>query len=100
MEEELAYSVLEFVAEIPRGKVVTYGQIANMIGYPKYSRLVGRILSHAEYYGEYPCHRVVGHDGRVASHFSNQRQLLESEGVTFLSDGKVNMMKHQCVFKE
>ena len=34
MEEELAYSVLEFVSEIPRGKVVTYGQIAKMIGYP------------------------------------------------------------------
>ena len=95
MEEELAYSVLEVVAEIPRGKVVTYGQIAKMIGYPKYSRLVGRILSHAEDYGEYPCHRVVGHDGRTASHFSNQRRLLESEGVTFLPNGKVDMMKYQ-----
>ena len=31
MEEELAYSVLEFVSEIPKGKVVTYGQVAKMV---------------------------------------------------------------------
>lgn len=100
MEEELAYSVLEFVSEIPKGKVVTYGQVAKMVGYPNYARLVGRILSHAEYYGEYPCHRVVGHDGRTACHFSNQRELLESEGVTFLPNGKVDMVKYRCSFKE
>ena len=59
MDEDTIYSVLSVVGEIPSGKVATYGQIAKLIGRDSNSRLVGRILSCANYYGDYPCHRVV-----------------------------------------
>lgn len=65
MEEDLIYEILSVVDEIPEGRVATYGQIAKLIGRDKNSRLVGKVLSMAEYYGEYPCHRVVNSAGRL-----------------------------------
>ena len=66
MNEQLIYEILSVVEEIPKGKVATYGQIAKLIGRDKNARLVGKVLSRAEFYGKYPCHRVVNHVGRVA----------------------------------
>lgn len=81
MSEELIYEVLSAVDEIPEGKVASYGQVAKLIGRDRNARLVGKVLSLAEYYGEYPCHRVVNHVGRLAPHFIRQRELLLEEGV-------------------
>ena len=81
LSEELIYEILSVVEEIPKGTVASYGQIARLIGRDNNSRLVGKVLSMAQYYGKYPCHRVVNHAGRLAPHFYEQRQLLESEGV-------------------
>ena len=67
LNDDFAYAVLSAVTEIPEGKVATYGQIARLIGYPKNARLVARVLSHAEYYGDYPCHRVVNASGRLGN---------------------------------
>lgn len=69
LTEELIYEILSVVEEIPEGKVASYGQIAELIGKEKNARLVGRVLSMAEYYGKYPCHRVVNHAGRLAPCF-------------------------------
>lgn len=54
-DERLIYEILSAVGEIPEGNVATYGQIARLIGRPKNARLVGRVLSQAERYGDYPC---------------------------------------------
>lgn len=59
LDEDLIYEILSVVEEIPAGKVASYGQIARLIGWDKNSRLVGKVLSMAEFYGKYPCHRVV-----------------------------------------
>lgn len=91
MDRDLIYEVLSAVAEIPEGRVATYGQIARLIGRERYARLVGRVLSMAELYGDYPCHRVVDHSGRMAPGFTEQRALLEAEGVAFRQDGHVDM---------
>ncbi len=91
MDRDLIYEVLSAVAEIPEGRVATYGQIARLIGRERSARLVGRVLSRAELYGDFPCHRVVDHSGRTAPGFSEQRALLEAEGVAFRPDGHVDM---------
>ena len=75
LDERLIYEILSVVEEIPQGKVATYGQIARLIGREKNARLVGRVLSMAEYYGSYPCHRVVNHAGRLVPGWHDQRLL-------------------------
>ena len=95
LDENLIYEILSVVEEIPEGNVASYGQIARLIGRDKNSRLVGKVLGMAEYYGDYPCHRVVNHAGRLAPRFWNQRELLLGEGVGFKEDGCVDMKKYQ-----
>ena len=74
LTEELIYEILSVVEEITEGKVASYGQIARLIGRDKNARLVGRVLSMAEYYGKYPCHRVVNHEGRLAPDFPDHKR--------------------------
>ena len=95
MDERLIYEILSVVEEIPAGRVATYGQIARLIGRERNARLVGRVLSDASHYGDYPCHRVVNHAGRLAPGWPEQRALLENERVTFLPDGRVDMKRFQ-----
>ena len=95
LDEGLIYEILSVVEEIPYGRVASYGQIARLIGRERNSRLVGKVLSMAEYYGDYPCHRVVNNAGRTAPHFYEQRELLLEEGVTFLENGCVDMKKYR-----
>lgn len=95
MDEEIVYEILSAVEEIPEGRVASYGQIARLIGREKNSRLVGKVLRRAELYGDYPCHRVVNHAGRLAPYFPEQRERLEREGVTFRSNGCVDRKKYR-----
>ena len=91
----MVYEILAAVSEIPYGTVASYGQIARLIGRDKNARLVGRVLHFSEFYGDYPCHRVVNHAGRTAPGFAEQRFLLEQEGVCFLKNGCVDMKTYQ-----
>ena len=95
LNTELVYEVLSVVEEIPEGRVATYGQIARRTGRDRNARLVGKILSMSEYYGSYPCHRVVNHAGRTAPGFREQRQRLEAEGVAFKMNGCVDLKQYQ-----
>ena len=95
LNRDLIYQVLSAVDEIPAGRVATYGQIARLTGRERNARLVGRILSMAEFYGNYPCHRVVNHAGRTAPGFADQRRRLEEEGVEFRANGCVDLKKYQ-----
>lgn len=95
MKNDFAYLVLEIVQEIPKGKVASYKQIAALAGKPKNARQVGKILSHAEFYGDYPCHRVVNAVGRLVEGWQEQHILLANEGVIFKENGDVDMKKCQ-----
>ncbi len=95
INESLIYEILAVVEEIPAGKVATYDQIARLIGRDKNSRLVGKVLSISEYYGDFPCHRVVNHAGRTAPNWTEQSELLKDEGVIFKSNGNVNLKSCQ-----
>lgn len=91
LDEPLIYEILSVVEEIPEGYVATYGQIARLIDREKNSRLVGKVLSMAEFYGSYPCHRVVNHAGRLVPGWHEQRFLLLEEGVTFKNESHVDL---------
>ena len=95
LQEDLIYEILSVVEEIPEGCVATYGQIARLIGREKNARLVGKVLSMSEYYGDYPCHRVVNHTGRLAPGWAEQQFLLEREGVPLKADGCVDLKKYR-----
>ncbi|GKI16834.1 DNA methyltransferase [Oscillospiraceae bacterium] len=95
LDDRLIYEILSAVEEIPRGKVASYGQLARLIGHEKNARLVGKVLSMAEFYGSYPCHRVVNHAGRTAPGWTEQQSLLAAEGVGFKPNGCVDMKHYQ-----
>jgi methylated-DNA-protein-cysteine methyltransferase-like protein len=89
--------VYRLVRRVPRGKVVTYGQVAALLGHPRRSRAVGKALSaipEAEV-GRVPWQRVVNASGGVSPrggfHAEAQRELLEGEGVAFDRRGKVDL---------
>ena len=77
------------VAEIPAGRVATYGQLARLVGMPGYARRAGRAMAAAP--EGLPCHRVVNSQGRTAPGWTRQRELLESEGVLFRANGRVDL---------
>ena len=93
LDEALLYEILSVVEEIPEGCVATYGQIARLIGREKNARLVGKALSVSGMYGEYPCHRVVNHAGRLVPGWTEQRSLLMMEGVPMKDEQHVDIRK-------
>lgn len=86
--------VYKIVKGIPEGSVMTYGQVAELVG-TKDSRRVGHAL-HANRDPKVPCHRVVNKEGRLAPGYAfggpdEQRKKLEAEGVEFVDDNHVKM---------
>lgn len=86
--------VYEAVKAIPPGQVATYGEIAWRIGAPRAARQVGQALAHCKDPAT-PCHRVVSAKGGTAPGYTEQAALLEAEGVSFLSDGRVDLKNGQ-----
>lgn len=90
--------VYEVVAKIPKGKVTTYGHIAEVCGIKSSARTVGWALNGAKESG-LPCHRVVNRQGLLTGkfHFGSSdlmEDLLRSEGIEFDDKGRVNLKKH------
>lgn len=84
-------AVYHMVAAIPRGRVATYGQISVWVGWPRHARLVGHVMRRVPAELHLPCQRVVGSGGVLSPVFLQQRELLLAEGVTFLTNGRVDM---------
>ncbi|WP_040214691.1 MGMT family protein [Clostridium polynesiense] len=92
--------VYEVAAGIPKGKVMTYGQIARLIGEPRSARIVGYAMKSIPEGMKIPAHRVVNRLGEMAPDhvFGSkelQREILLSEGVIFKENGWVDMEKSQ-----
>lgn len=88
--DELRPLVLEVLATVAPGEVVTYGEIAREVGAPGQSRLVGRILG--EGHPDVPWWRVVNASGRlVPGHEREQAARLRGEGVTLTPAGRVRL---------
>ena len=78
--------VYEFLRIIPKGKVVTYGQIAEYLGNKKLARIIGNILHNNPDEERYPCYRVVNSKGRLSNNFAfggieKQKEKLEKDGI-------------------
>ena len=91
--------VYALVAQIPRGRVATYGQVAVMLGVPHGARAVGwalRALPEAQA-ARVPWHRVVGAGGRISPRRGPgpqiQRRRLRAEGVRFRG-AAVDLARH------
>lgn len=76
--------VRNIVRKIPKGKTMTYQQVAELAGSPGASRAVGSIMR-ANYDPKIPCHRVVRSDGKIGNYNRGgeqmKRKLLQQEGV-------------------
>ena len=59
--------VLRIVSKIPKGRVLTYAEVAAKAGNPKASRAVGTIMS-KNYRPDVPCHRVIRSDGKIGNY--------------------------------
>ncbi len=99
-DSNLYQKIYGIVADIPEGRVATYGQIAWMVGIPNAPRVVGYAMSRVPEGASLPCHRVVNKAGEMAPHniFGGkdlQRSLLEQEGVSFKENGCIDMEKCQ-----
>lgn len=94
--DDFRQRVYALVAQIPKGKVMSYGQIAAMVGSPRAARIVGGVA----HWGDpaLPWQRVVMKDGGLASGYpggvAGHQAVLEAEGVEFTPEDKVNMAKH------
>ena len=95
LDDALIYEILSVVEEIQHESVATYGQIARLIDRKNNARLVGKVLSMAEFYGEYPCNRVVDHSGRLVPGWSEQGELLRSEGIELKDNMHVDLKRYQ-----
>lgn len=96
--------VYDVVAQIPPGRVATYGDIAEHVGTRSAARTVGWALNAAVGSG-LPCHRVVNRFGALTGrrHFETpdvMEERLRSEGVTFDDDGTVNLDAHRWMPSE
>jgi len=84
-------SIYAIVAKIPQGKVVSYGKIAAALGRPRSSREVGRAMRICP--EGIPWQRVVMADGTITGgeYAEMRKAILETEGVVFTADGRVDM---------
>jgi methylated-DNA-protein-cysteine methyltransferase-like protein len=88
-----AEQVYDLVRRIPPGRVLTYGDIALLLGRARGGREVGWALAACHRTGV-PAHRVVDRNGRLAPSFATQRSRLTDEGVRFV-DGRVDLARHR-----
>jgi len=95
MSGPLYESIYHLVRQVPAGRVVTYGQVARLVGSCS-ARMVGYAMAALNDEKNVPWQRVINAKGCISPHgfgFGSalQRQLLEEEGVIFQSDGSLDL---------
>ena len=91
--------IYEVVRRIPRGRVVTYGQLAELAGRPGAARMAGAAMRVVPKHLKLPWQRVIGKKGKGLGKVSIhdpvggaiQRQMLEAEGVVFSESGGIRL---------
>ena len=104
-------AILRLLAEVPKGKVTTYGDLAKELSRrdskwsPNASRAVGTTMKNNPCGPQIPCHRVIRSDGTVGNFRGGEKgavqekiAMLKDEGVSAL-DGKIDLEKYRHKFK-
>jgi len=94
----MARAIAATIRLIPRGRVSTYGAVAEAAGYPRCARHVSKVLNQVR---GLPWHRVLGSGGRISLPGElgfEQRFLLETEGVRFRGR-RVDLLGFEYKFK-
>ena len=91
--------VLSYLTTIPKGKVVTYAQIACAIGHPGAARAVGNILHRNPDGDKYPCYKVVNSKGELSCHYAfggikSQEDRLSKDGI-IVQNHRVELKEYQ-----
>src|SRR5438270_1598895 len=99
--DDLAFPqrVYAIVANVPRGRVITYGAIAYLLGDPRKAREVGWAMAAApDRDPPIPAHRVINARGELSGSASGdlavRRAQLEAEGVQFMADGRIDLERY------
>ncbi len=97
----LQEKIYPVVSSIPKGKVMTYGQVADIAGV-KNPRVVGFALRENKDPRNIPCHRVVGIRGKLTGYafggITKKREILKKEGIYFLDQETVDLAKSLVSF--
>ena len=100
MMTEFTEAVLDIIKSIPKGKVMTYGQIAAVAGNPRGARQVSRILHSMSMNHGLPWHRVINSKGGISLTGEGgfaQETLLSQEGIV-VKNKKLDLRKYQYNF--
>ena len=90
--------VWQVVQGIPRGHVLTYGEVARLAGMSRAARRVGQAMRRAPRGMKLPWHRVVNAQGKISfpkdsNGFRRQKDLLEQEGIVFI-EGRIDLERY------
>jgi len=91
-------NVWQVVEDIPRGHVLTYGEVARLAGMSRAARRVSQAMRRAPRSRKLPWHRVVNAQGRISfppdsPGYRRQKDMLEREGVVFV-EGRIDLERH------
>ena len=100
MPDSFPQRVYAIVAQVPPGRVITYGTIALLLGEPRKARQVGWAMAATPARDPpLPAHRVINARGELSGGpgfggYAGQRTMLEAEGVAFMRDGRIDLERY------
>ncbi|MBA4709746.1 MGMT family protein [Aquitalea aquatica] len=98
MSPAFEHAVLQLVGQIPPGRVSSYGVLAQLAGFPRHARHVGKLLGQLPEGHALPWYRVVSSAGSISRPGTEQadwqRVLLEQEGIEFSASGKISLFRY------
>lgn len=100
LPEDFAARVIAVVRRIPKGRLASYGQVAELAGFPRRARQVGMVLKGLPEGSRVPWHRVVNAQGYIPSRgrwwgAEEQARRLTSEGIAVDSKGNLDLPGHR-----
>ena len=90
-QQERKAAIYAALSQIPKGKVITYGNLAKLAGLPNGARLVGRLMCELPEGSNLPWHRVINAQGKLSmpvdsAGYCEQKYRLTKEGIEFMNE--------------